>query len=212
MREIRNPRADGFCGFSAAAHSLMGESSYPVVKQKMLQALEKYHGRYISELQITANELEAAKQTITCGIDRPVVDVQKADKRALETCDFTEQGESKEALAKMMLNDKTIDGHCRAVCARTTYWFQDFDCGQILADAFAVPVCIYPSEDNQKPFTFLPLDLPKNRKIKPNPIHLQHTPFHWISLRFTATHSDLPAIFYTEHWNKKANFAMYRDY
>ncbi|KAL9536364.1 hypothetical protein MBANPS3_012701, partial [Mucor bainieri] len=62
------------------------------------------------------------------------------------------------------------------------------------------------------PFTFLPLDLPKKQTVKPAPIHLQHTPNHWISLRFGATHSGLPAVFYDVHWNKKDNMAMWGQF
>ncbi|KAL9536421.1 hypothetical protein MBANPS3_012659, partial [Mucor bainieri] len=139
IKEIKSPRMDGFCGFRAAACNSMGESNYPIVKKKMLEALDKYEDRYIAQLRIKEEELMTARAMITCGIDRPLEEVKRADKRAEEIGDFPEQRESKAALAELIRNEPALDKHRREVGANTDFWFQDFHCGQILADALSTP-------------------------------------------------------------------------
>ncbi|OAD06533.1 hypothetical protein MUCCIDRAFT_78424 [Mucor lusitanicus CBS 277.49] len=81
VRKIHNPRSDGF---RAAADMLQHESWYPVLKQKMLEALDKYEERYINELHNSKKDIDDARKTITCGIDCTVANTLKADKKAKE--------------------------------------------------------------------------------------------------------------------------------
>ncbi|KAI8372602.1 hypothetical protein EDC96DRAFT_572821 [Choanephora cucurbitarum] len=56
-------------------------------------------------------------------------------------------------------------------------WFYGPDCGQLVADTYGIPVCLYPSAESElpginPPLTFLPLNLPKF-KSKPVAIHIE---------------------------------------
>ncbi|KAI8979989.1 hypothetical protein BDB01DRAFT_837022 [Pilobolus umbonatus] len=61
-------------------------------------------------------------------------------------------------------------GHQGAMRARIDHWFNIPDCSQILADAFDVPVCVYPdvAEEDSFSVTYLPIDLPNKLLNKPS--------------------------------------------
>lgn len=102
-------------------------------------------------------------------------------------------------------------------------WFYGPDCAQVTADAYGIPVCIYPSLEHEHaainpPLTFLPLELPK-LKTKPVAIHLQNSHnLHWYAIKLGVNQTNLPAVYhyyfniegklneYSNHWNRWRQF------
>ncbi|KAI7893318.1 uncharacterized protein EV154DRAFT_417229, partial [Mucor mucedo] len=74
-------------------------------------------------------------------------------------------------------------------------WFTTPECAQVVADAYGIPVVVFPCGDNEA-LTFLPLALPKNTSIKPpSPLLLQNVKNrHWISLKMKHTCKNWPVV------------------
>lgn len=110
--------------------------------------------------------------------------------------------------------------------AELTDWFITPECAQVVADAYGVPVVVYPSiRSNSEAVTFLPLEMPIKRTSKPpSPFVLQNTcGNHWVSLKMKHTCKYWPAVFYAfrespEHlhmfqtyWNKWGQFPKHKE-
>ena len=102
-------------------------------------------------------------------------------------------------------------------------WFYGPDCAQLVADTYSIPVCIYPSAEQEHPginpaITYLPLNVPKS-KSKPVAIHIQNGHnVHWYAIRLGINQSNLPPVYnyylriegklkeYETYWNKWRQF------
>ncbi|KAL0582246.1 hypothetical protein ABG067_007914, partial [Albugo candida] len=158
-----NPRDDGFCGFRAAAHCIHKKQFwYPRIEEKMLGALRFQEEVYKNFFGMDVGRM---REAITCGIDRPREKIEKCDQGIVVE-------EDKE------LNKQ----HRNLLKAPFAHWFQSPYHSQILADAYGVPVCVYPTDDPDGALTFLPVDRPHVSYCS-RVIHLQHIAgVHWGSL------------------------------
>ncbi|KAL9536803.1 hypothetical protein MBANPS3_012353 [Mucor bainieri] len=134
VKEVKSPRCVGICERRAAGQSTTNVPSYTTDKKTILAVLNKYEHRYITELKIKQKDLFDARNKITSGIDRPLKEVLRADKRAIALDSLPNanddaimaQLESKAALAKLVLVDPSIEQHHCAVVAPTEFWFSRF--------------------------------------------------------------------------------------
>ncbi|RCI05404.1 hypothetical protein CU098_013573, partial [Rhizopus stolonifer] len=77
VKEMFDPKGDGFCGFRAAAHILYGnQAHYTLVKQNMIAALDLNRSTYENFLGMDINDI---RSTITCGIDRTFDQIKRSD-------------------------------------------------------------------------------------------------------------------------------------
>ncbi|KAI8996774.1 hypothetical protein BDB01DRAFT_892426 [Pilobolus umbonatus] len=97
-------------------------------------------------------------------------------------------------------------------------------CSQILADAFGVPVCVYPdvAEEDSFPVTYLPIELPDKLLNKPRPIHFQNLgQVHWGAVKLSHSQTGLPPVHLPyinlkeqpknySYWNKWGKFPKLR--
>ncbi|KAI8994785.1 hypothetical protein BDB01DRAFT_831733 [Pilobolus umbonatus] len=143
-------------------------------KANMMKSLGKNRDIYKGKLGL---DVELAEAIITRGIDRTMSEIERADKN--------------EKLPDVPLT------HRNAMGAGIGHWFNTPDCSQILADAFSVPVCVYPdvAEEDSFSVTYLPIELPDRLSNKPRPIHFQNLgQVHWGAVKLSHSQTGLPPV------------------
>ena len=75
-------------------------------------------------------------------------------------------------------------------------WFIVPDCAQVVADAYNIPVCVYPDPNTTDPsITHLPVANPLRPKVKVQPFHLQNqSNVHWVTFVFGHLQTKFPHI------------------